>query len=202
MFMNVDNEKIERIRDTTLQIINERRLKGEKGYTLSKDVSDRLGISHASAALTLHYYHDRWGLVRGNILKNRTVYPQILAYAEKDEDIPYKPRGKTADEVKELELKKAKKQAADGNVTLEEIEQRKKETLPQRIDRMIDNLHKEKGKVDFSQIRLRLEDEFGKLPDSNMTTLALDRYENGIKKGKYFWTNEGYSTMPTSEKSI
>jgi F420-0:gamma-glutamyl ligase-like protein len=200
--MNADNEKIERIRDTALQIISERRSKGEKGYILSKDVSDRLSVSHASAALTLHYYHNKWGLVRGNILKNRTTCPQLLAYAEKDEDIPYKPRGKTADEIKELELKKAKKQAADGNITLEEIEQRKKETLPQRIDRMIDNLHKEKGKVDFSQIRLRLEDEFGKLPDSNMTTLALDRYENGIKKGKYFWTNEGYSTMPTSEKSI
>jgi hypothetical protein len=104
----------------------------------------------------LHYYHNQWGLVRGNILKNRTTYPQILAYAEKDEDIPYKLRGKTADEIKELELKKAKKQAAVDNVPFEEIEQRKKETLPQRIDRMIDNLHKEKGKVDFSQIRLRL----------------------------------------------
>lgn len=124
--MNADSKKIERIRDTALQIINERRSKGEKGYTLSKDVSDRLGISHASAALTLHYYHDQWGLVKGNILRNRTAYPQILAYAEKDEDIPYKPRGKTTEELRELELKKAKNQAAVDNVPIEEIEQRKK----------------------------------------------------------------------------
>lgn len=74
----------------------------------------------------MHYYHNQWGLVRGNILKNRTTYPQILAYAEKDEDISYKPRGKTADEIKELELKKAKKRSAVDNVPVEEIEQKKK----------------------------------------------------------------------------
>ena len=200
--MSTDSKKIERIRDTTLQIISERRSKGEKGYVLSKDVSDRLGVSHASVALTLCYYHDQWGLVRGNTLKNRGTNKQLLAYAEKDEDIPYKPHEKTVEEIRELELKKAKKQAAADNVSIEEIELRKKETLPQRIDRMIDNLHKEKGKVNFTKIRKKLWDEFGKRPDSRMITLALGRYENGIKKGRYIWTNEGYSTMPNSEKPI
>ena len=198
MFMDVDSEKIEIIKDATLQLINERRLKGEKGYALSKDVSDRLGISHASVALTLHHYHSQWGLVKGNILKNRGKYPQLLAYAEKDEDIPYKPHGKTVEELRELELKKIKKQATVENIPVEEIKQRKKETLSQRIDRMIDNLHKERGSVDFSQIRSKLWSEFGKQPDSNMITLALGRYENGIKKGRYVW-KDGYSVMPNSE---
>jgi len=70
--------------------------------------------------------------------------------------------------------------------------------LPQRIDRMIDNLHKERGSVDFSQIRRKLWDEFGKQPDSNMVTLALGRYEDGIKKGRYIW-KDGHSVMSNSE---
>jgi len=107
MFMNVDREKIEIIKDATLQLINERRLKGEKGYVLSKDVSDRLGVSHASVALTLSHYHSQFGLVKGNILRSRGKYLQLLAYAEKDEDIPYKPREKTVEELRERELKKA-----------------------------------------------------------------------------------------------
>lgn len=73
------------------------------------------------------------------------------------------------------------------------------ETLTQKIDRILDELHAE-GKVTLIKIRLRLKSELGNDPNVDTISEAIKRYNKSIKEGRYVWNSrEGYST---SRKTI
>jgi len=190
----------ENVRKTALQIIE------EKGIVVNTDISKKLNISDTSAALYLHKNYKNWNLGRENIAfqpsHQRWVYYKLgtddSTYLTKYSEALKK--AKEEFKLKVQEIKMAKK-AFDRELFDQKndyfiVDKRQEESLPQRIDKMIDKLHREVGKVDFTYIRARLRKELGRKPNSDEIALALDIYEKGIKKGKYIW-RDGYSIIST-----
>lgn len=188
-------ENVRKVMEAALQIIRERRERSESAYVESKDIPGRTDVSRTSAALILHYNYQQCGLVQVNRLKNRGSFP-IMAYAEREEDIPYLPREKTPEEIEENELRKIK----NGGRAYLRAKQKRGEPISERIDNLLENLHRKEGEkgVNLNKIRRALELEFNKNPKSDMLFMAMDIWDNGMNKGKYVWHSgegEGYSTI-------
>jgi hypothetical protein len=195
-------EERELVRQIAYQIIDGAIYEKKKLLVCSDEIFDKTGIDQLRAGLFLSMHYQEWGLGRTNVspyhLQNVWAYfrkaengsigtDTLIAINELKEKLKKEREERKIAKQKELAEKRAKQKAI-----------RKSEDLSQRIGGMIDNLHKEKGKVNFTDIRLELRNEFGKIPDGNILALALGKYEKGIKGKRYVWNKEeGYSTMPT-----
>jgi len=198
-YLDFDRSKTrELVKQTSYQIIDGVSDGKKKLLVRSDEISDKIGIDQLRAGLILSRYREEWGLGRTNVSPYHKQ--NIWAYFRKAENGSIGADNQTAiDELKEKLIKeKEERKAAKQRELIERRSQRsirKKETLTQRIDRMIDKLHKEKERVDLTDIRLQLRWELGRYPNSDEIAKALDRYEKGIKKGRYVWKG-GYSIMP------
>jgi hypothetical protein len=67
------------------------------------------------------------------------------------------------------------------------------ETMPQKIKRIIDDLHTSEPRVNLVKIIHAVEKETGRRPDMDMKTEIAEIYNQGIRAGKYQWS-KGFSS--------
>lgn len=197
--MRGDKER-ETVRQTAYQIIEEILDEKKKLLVCGNEISDKTGIDQLKVGLFLSSNYKKWGLERANVSPYHLQ--NIWAYFKKIEDNSIGADTlMTVNALKEKLTKerKERKLAKEREIAEKRTNEKalmKSENLSQRIQKMIDELHKNQGKVNFTDIRLKLRDEIGKIPDSDTVALALDVYEKGIERKRYTWNyQEGYSTI-------
>jgi hypothetical protein len=198
--MRSDKER-EAVRQTAYQIMEEMVDGKKKLLVCSDEISGKTGIDQLRVGLFLSSNYQKWGLERTNISPYHLQ--NIWAYFKKTENNSVGVDTlMVVDALKEklVRERKERKLAKEREIAEKRANEKalmKSEDLSQRIQRMIDDLHKNQGKVNFTDIRLKLRIEIGKIPDSDTVALALDIYEKDIERKRYIWNfEEGYSTMP------
>ena len=195
-FMSIDKIR-EKVKEAAEKIIE------EKGYLISLDVAERIGIHPMSAAQYLKHNYTEWGLIQMEFGKD--LSQRRWAYAKDSEKIPViiPDAVGTFRPVPEKVIKQSKKELEVKSRIPERLEEMirqttertrmaknrtwyKQEKLTEKIslDEWIINLHKKGRPLDLTDIKLESRFYFGKMLNGNMKAELLDHYQRLIKKGK------------------
>lgn len=194
-----------KVKETAYQIIE------DKGYVISAEVAKIVGIPITSSGQYLKHNFREWGLCQKEFGKD--LSQRRWAYAKNPGKIPYFKHERTGGEArKELELKemrlrkfkiqaRAKEAISQAYKRAAEIrskaEQGQKETPDEKIDRIIIEVHKEKGKANFNDIRDKAKSYFGKKGEKELLHDELDHYKKFIKRKELKVDENGFTYLPS-----
>lgn len=171
-------EKVERVKKATYEI-----LQGQN-YMSSKEVSDRCDISHGSAAQILRHNFYKWDLLKAYDTNPCNL---IVFYVREDaKELPSFIKIETTQEqLKEIRakhLERLKARVKHNNKRVYEI----KRVTPELVDKAMEDLIKEKGKFNLSELKKELnrKEKVGKDSIRMGMNVILDQYSLRITPGK------------------
>ena len=181
-----NEEKVERVKKAAYEILQ------EQYYVSSKEVSDRSGVNMVSAALMLGHNFYKWNLAQAH--DSRLDNPPHLYFRGDVKNLPSFIKVETTQEqLKEMKVRYLESLLPRAKPDHKRVYEVKKVT-PELVDKAMENLIKEKGRFNLSDIKTELNDKekIGKKSISKGINVILEQYDLRIAQGRYKFI-DGYA---------